>query len=360
MPLTNRLPRNAVHDLPLVSGNPDRSSSMATYTRVGTFNVYNLISADHPYYSPSNRYSPAEFEAKTDWLGAQLDRMQADVVGFQEVFHRSALQAALEKSRRFAGVEPLVVGASEEESPAMNPGVALAARPGAELLGAITEFPDEAKLNGPELSVPITSFSRPVLKAQVELFPNVEAIVFVAHLKSKRPQYAEGEDRANPLHRTLASARSLIRRAAEAAALRALLVQELADSTTPVIVLGDLNDTDRAVTTQMIAGEPPFYKIPTIRKRPYWDVLLYSAQEIQARQSTRDVYYTHIFNGFYESLDHILVSEEFYRLNPRRIAQLDYVHVLNDHLIDESQTFEDIPKTMSDHGQVVARIRLRE
>lgn len=333
---------------------------MAEYTRIGTFNVFNLISADHPYYEPRNRYSPAEFQKKTAWIGAQLDRMQADVVGFQEVFHGSALQSALDKSERFRGVRPLVVGTSEQQSPAMNPGVALAARGEAELLAAVTEFPDDAKLNDPTLTVSISAFSRPVLKAKVQLFAGVEAIVFVAHLKSKRPQYAANEEQTNPVHRALATARSLVRRAAEACALRTLLVREMANSTTPVIVLGDLNDTDRAVTTQIIAGDPPFYKLPADRKRPAWDVLLYSAQEIQLRQSTRDIYFTHIFNGFYESLDHILVSEEFYGRNPRRVAELDYVQVFTDHLIDEAHTFEDVPKTESDHGQVVARLRLRD
>lgn len=333
---------------------------MPTYSRIATFNVLNLISAEHHYYDTGSKYTAAQFEDKTAWIGSQLDRMEADVVGFQEVFHGTALRTALNKSTRFRDVVPLVVGTNEMQSPAMSPGIALASRGPAELLGAITAFPDDTRLNTDELKVSITSFSRPVLKARVQLFPGIEAIVFVAHLKSKRPQYADSESPDNPVHRALGSARSLVRRAAEAAALRSLVVKEIQNTRQPVIVLGDLNDTDRAVTTQMIAGDPPFYRLPAARKQAIWDVLLYSAQEIQTRLSTQNVYYTHIYNGFYEALDHILVSEELYSRNPDRVAELDYVRVFNDHLVDETQSFEEVPNTRSDHAQVVARLRLRD
>lgn len=333
---------------------------MAKYVRVGTFNVLNLIDADVPYYDPNSKYSATEFAKKTKWIGTQLDAMQADVAGFQEVFHTSALQTALNKSERFQGVVPLVVGTNETESPATHPGIALASRLPAQLLGAITAFPDVARLNSNELTVSINSFSRPVLKAKVELFPGQDVVFFVAHLKSKRPTLIDGESPANPVHRAIGSTRSLIRRAAEAAALRALVVDEIKGNKRPVIVLGDLNDNERSVTTQMIAGDPPFYRMSRDQKESIWDVLLYSAQEIQARQSTQDVYFTHIYNGFYEALDHILVSEEFYSKNPNRIAELDYVQILNDHLTDETQTFEDTGNLKSDHAQVVARLRLKE
>jgi predicted extracellular nuclease len=39
--------------------------------------------------------------------------------------------------------------------------------------------------------------------------------------------------------------------------------------------------------------------------------LLYNTKDIQARQSSGDFYYSHIYNGHYEGLDHILVSKHF-------------------------------------------------
>ena len=67
--------------------------------------------------------------------------------------------------------------------------------------------------------------------------------------------------------------------------------------------------------------------------------------------------YTHIHFGDYQVLDHILLSQEFYPRNPRRIAALRYVQVYNDHVIDTHMS--DLGKgdrTRSDHGMPVAEI----
>lgn len=88
-------------------------------------------------------------------------------------------------------------------------------------------------------------------------------------------------------------------------------------------------------------------------------MLLYNVKDIQARQSYRDTYYTYIHNGHYESLDHILVSQEFVHQNPSRLGEVEYVSVHNDHLIDETLSDQAVPRWQSDHGQVVTTIRLR-
>lgn len=334
--------------------------------RVGSFNVFNLVRQGTSYYSRPP-YSPSEFSEKTMWIGRQLDDMEAEIVGFQEVFHKDALRTALERSSRFAGVEPIVLATNESEEPAFTPAVALATTLDVE--GApesITDFPSDSLISVPDpdetnlVVVPVTQFSRPVLKARVRFNDSIVTTVFVAHLKSKRPALLDSESNDTPVHRTLGTARSLIRRCAEAAALRSLVISETKDNKNPVIVIGDVNDGTLAVTTQMISGEQPFFRLKTELKTPYRDVLLYTAQQIQARESTRDTYFTHIFNGAYESLDHIMVSQEFYQLNPNRVGEVDYVRVFNDHIIDEMQSFDDIPLTRSDHGQVVVKIRLKE
>jgi hypothetical protein len=53
--------------------------------KVGTFNVYNLISANVAYYG-NKKYKPEVYDKKVQWIGAQIDRMNADLVGFQEVW----------------------------------------------------------------------------------------------------------------------------------------------------------------------------------------------------------------------------------------------------------------------------------
>ena len=344
--------------------------------RVGSFNAFNLVKMGIDYYKSGTAYLPEEFGEKTKWIGRQLDEMEADVVGFQEVFHKGALRTALERSTRFVGVEPIVLATDENQDPARTPSVALASR--LDILGdpvSITDFPADSIISVPTgaemanpvspaeeqlVAVPIARFSRPILKARVRFSDSVTVTIFVAHLKSKRPSLLKSESNDNAMHRTLGIARSLIRRAAEAAALRSLVISEIQNNATPVIVIGDVNDGTLAITTQMIAGEQPFFQLSRDQKIPYRDVLLYTAQQIQARESTRDTYFTHIFNGSYEALDHIMVSQEFFPLNPGRLGEVDYVRVFNDHIIDEMQSFDEIPRTRADHGQVVVKLRLRE
>jgi len=134
--------------------------------RVGTFNVFNLVSEDIPYYNRP-AYSSGEVEEKTAWIGQPLDEMGADVVGFQEVIRKDALEAALQKSELFGSVEPVVLSTNESENPAFTPAVALASRLQVIDSEPIEQFPTNAiiELNSESngsgtIAIPITSFSR--------------------------------------------------------------------------------------------------------------------------------------------------------------------------------------------------------
>ena len=58
------------------------------------------------------------------------------------------------------------------------------------------------------------------------------------------------------------------------------------------------------------------------------------------------MYYTHVFKGQRESLDHILFSEQFYDNSKRRLWAFDELTIENDHL-----NFNDHKTSgTSDHG----------
>lgn len=314
--------------------------------RIGTFNLCNLALANTPFYREV--YSPEIYRRKTTWTANQLQRMRADIVGFQEVFHAEALQEALTESRLYSSAK-MIVSKHINDSPA----VALVSNFPTLSYQIIEQFPAAAKLDIQGELLSFDRFSRPVLSVKIDIH-GVECIVFVVHLKSKRPILPEDVDRHDPIERAKGQARSLILRAAEATALRMLLMQTLQNQDYSVIVMGDVNDTALAVTTQIIAGEPPHRELPSDRKRQIWDVLLYNVKDIQARRNQGDFFYTHIYNGHYETLDQILVSQEFVSGNPRRIGRVGNISVLNDHLIDQALTNEEIPVWQSDHGQIVA------
>jgi hypothetical protein len=67
---------------------------------------------------------------------------------------------------------------------------------------------------------------------------------------------------------------------------------------------------------------------------------------------------SHIHNGRYEVLDHILVSQEFVRSNPNHIGYVQFLQLFNDHLVDETLTEEKRDNIASDHGQVVVQLKI--
>ncbi len=314
-----------------------------------------------------------EHVQKVNWIAQTLDRCQADIVGFQEVFSSSSLQSAVLRSQHFPEhTHVLSPGAdeqsNEEDGKALRPKVGIATH--FPIVGheSITEFPSSADFQIPSKSadgveqlidVPIKQFERPPLRAEI-LIPETEKsmVVYVAHLKSKRPIYKDSEDRENPIHRALGSLRAQVIRSLEATALRARIVNDIEKNRQPLIMLGDLNDTVESTSTQIIAGQAPHFRWPAKIKRMYWDVLLYSTNTIQTRQDLKDFSYTHIHHGQRDVLDHILVSQEFYHRNSKRIGKVTYQHIFNDHLFDWSLTDRSPNRVMSDHGVPVAEIEL--
>lgn len=340
--------------------------------RVASFNLLNLVRPGVHYYDLPP-FSVEEHNQKIAWTAHMLEQAQPDIVGFQEVFSSTSLEAAIERAENFAHqAHVLSPGAeienNEEDGKAMRPKVGLATRFQVLRHKSIEKFPATADFQIPSkapdgteqlIDVPIEKFERPPLRVEV-LIPeaDITITVYVVHLKSKRPIYKESEDRENPVHRALGSLRAQLIRSLEATALRARIIEDLKDKQQPLIVLGDLNDIVESTSTQIIAGQAPHFRWPTKIKRMYWDVLLYSTNTIQTRQDLKDFGYTHIHHGNRDVLDHILVSQEFYHRNSKRIGKVTYQHIFNDHLFDWSLTAREADRTMSDHGIPVAEIEL--
>lgn len=337
-------------------------------TKLATCNARNLALPDIPYY-PGEKYSWYEYEQKIRWLGGQLSSLDADLVAFQEVFHSRALEDAVANSE-LAGA-PVVVENLDPES-CLRPRVGLVTR--LPILGAptfIRDIPKDALLafqpgaSDSASPVPVTSFLRPVLRAEIGLWNGLDgggdrAIVYVVHLKSMTPEPLAGENLDDPMVYARAQARAQIRRTVEAAGIRSLVRQDIEGTTTPVIVLGDCNAGNPSVVAQIMSGPSPSRYDSSARQHKLWDRMLYDAIDLQSQMSLNATYYTHIFDGKYEQLDHILLSEEFYSRNPRHIAWVEYVRLFTDHLVDSTLCADSVPRWVSDHGWVVVTLRREE
>jgi predicted extracellular nuclease len=166
-------------------------------------------------------------------------------------------------------------------------------------------------------------FARPVVHAAIELSPDCTVDVLVVHLKSKRPDYRNGDTGEDPQLYALACLRSLMRRGTEAVALRVMLSNMARDNKRPRIVLGDFNDTADAVTTNIIIGAGA----------PLNDRLYDAFQLQQQHDAQRHVGFSLLHDGHYMTIDHILVSEEFNPALPTAVGEVVDVTYLNDHLV---------------------------
>lgn len=318
---------------------------------VATCNLLNLAAPGREFYEGQPPYDTAEHERKLDWLGSMLARLNADIVGFQEVWDETSLKAAVARS----GLRYTQVAAPGAETGAVGtPRVGLATRLQVEALESVTDFAPHERVDIPELG-PHTRFERPVLKATLRMKHGQPIHVLVCHLKSKRPKYLQDaagdpiEDRDDPVVTVRASLRSLMMRAAEAAALRGLVLQLIQRTRDPLILLGDMNDGPHSVTSQMIAATQA-----VAYDRAARDVALFHAWDVQTEPALkRDMAYSHVFQGWPDLLDQIWVSEEFVGGSKFALGDVRRVEVFNDQLHESRERWR------SDHGFVRALLRWR-
>lgn len=391
---------------------------------IASFNVKNLIGPDQEYYT-FERYTPEEHSWKQSWLAEQVMSLNADIIGFQEIFDEAPLQAVIDQadaegtlandanipdaSKRYArkaifrklaytdynnAAIAFAPNANDGAPGHRRPGLAILSRHG--FVGApqvIQELPEPLDITFQDLDgsdgghYRLARLSRPILRAQVPVGGHV-ITVYNCHLKSKlgeldRPAGAAFPPAADLIHyspaaRAMGSLRAGLRRMAEAWVLRQAILDDL-HAGSPVIVLGDFNDNEHAVSTEIISGETPFKNYAWIRRHDakhkgdrYSDeeniaiqenmasVQLHLAEKLFVRKSLRDMVYTSAFGGVFESIDQIMLSRHFHPDYPDRIGEMSYFTVLNDHLTDGSHPDAPYNKLASDHGQIMAHFTLND
>ncbi len=391
---------------------------------IASFNVKNLIGAEKEYYK-FQVYTEEEHAWKEAWLADQIVTMDADIVGFQEIFEEKALRDVIEeadeigeesnedvipdRSKRYrkkaifrklkyTGYRDAALAfapnVNDADAGNRRPGVALLSRFG--FVGTpevIQDLPEPLDIPFQDMGggeggyYRISRLSRPILKARVPMGRDVVTI-FNCHLKSKlgefvRPEGAEFApevDLANydAVGRALGSARAAMRRMAEAWILRRAIVAEL-KAGNPVVVMGDFNDSEHAVSSEIIAGEKPFKNYSWMLRHnakasndrytkeeneqiqaEISAVRLHSAEKLFVKKSLRDMVYTSAFGGVFESIDQIYLSRHFVPDAGGKLGAMEYFSVFNDHLTDGSH--EDAPynKLASDHGQIMVHLALNE
>jgi endonuclease/exonuclease/phosphatase family metal-dependent hydrolase len=173
----------------------------------------------------------------------------------------------------------------------------------------------------------VTQLSRGALRILVEPIKDLSLHLIATHLKSKLLSFpsATGGSRFNPKNeneRAQVAGISLLKRTAEAVALRVKANELLeGNDTQALILLGDLNDVTNAATTQILNG-PSGSEIGTAgfeRKDKRDDTRLFNLAPLipEARR------YSRINQGNKELIDHIFISQELLPGKPRKVPTVD-------------------------------------
>lgn len=350
---------------------------MALQLRVASVNLQHWIKSGGIMIGGQKR-SPADYASKMAWAQQLFSSLQPDIAGLQEIYDQESVDQIFTtpelKQKKYTCY--LSGGAVQQVCLATT----LPLQGQVETIQDLTPNPIQVQRAGIQLTV--TSLSRPILKARL-LHEGQVLTVFVVHLKSKLPSFGDDPSASYPeedlLHadlarRGLGSLVSLVRRGAEAAALRREIVRELENTDNPVMALGDFNDSDLAVTTEIVTGDRTTAyieniesytkeQVAEIRRRLHRTVLT-SAQEVVRKSSAVNGYYTAIHNGEPCTLDHILLSRHFFRMpvgiEDRKFSQqyyFNYYEVDNDHLVDKDTLFAPRKPASSDHGAAIVYLK---
>lgn len=341
-------------------------------------------------------FDAASLQAVVDETNEAGNALNEDVIpDASKRYHRKAIFKKLNYEAYGKGQMFFALNVSDGKSGHRRPGLAILSRYGFEgtpeiiqelETPLIIDFPTAGYDSDDKAgSYTLERLSRPIIKAKIKI-DNQIVTVFNCHLKSKLGEYIKPEGASfapeadlvhyQPVARALGELRAMLRRTAEAYVLRTLIAEELKQDN-PVMVLGDFNDSEYSVSSAIIKGERPFKNYAWIRRHDaehkgdryseqddlvirtqIEQYQLQSAEMQFIKKSQRDMVYTSAFGGVYESIDQVLMSQHFIEGSANNIGMMDYFSVFNDHITNGAHSEAPYNKLASDHGQIMAHMRL--
>lgn len=328
--------------------------------RIGTFNLFQFVEPPYSWYEKQSTFSKGRWVQKTIWIKNQILEMNCNIIGFQEVFSKDALEKITKElgfeyfvtvdNARVDNVDPTVF---------ISTTVALASKyPILEVQEVCIDKNSILKHN----CEGDFAFSRTPIKVLIEL-PNKQKITaYVNHFKSNRMnelEYVFNKDHTlqekkdktkNALEQNLSKA--LKQRLCETSSL----FYDFKKTTTPIISMCDLNDKEFSLTIEALTNEA-YHDDNKEDSYLLHDVYDLDDKEIynpHPEQKEIKRVPTSYFEGRGNVLDYIFVSKEFDKKEENSIGKVNSYEVFNKH-------FHNNPHGIlleSDHAQVVCEIEL--
>ena len=311
--------------------------------KIATFNLFQFCSPNFSFYTKKEKFTKEDWEKKKNWIKEQLQKMDCDIVGFQEVFSQEELKELVLE----CGFKEFVVTQNpkldEKNKVYKSTTVALASKFPIKNIENISKSSD-------------FTFSREPIKAIISLKNDLDINVYVAHLKSNRLNEFEYkftkdstlEEKKEKLNIALKNnySLSLKQRLNEAKALHFDIKKQIL----PSILLCDLNDREFSITIDALTNKR-FYK-NELKKD---DFILFDSYDIAPKK----VYNPHpefkgfkrtptsYFVGHGNTLDFIFVSK-------------DLENSIKNHKVFDEHLQKNRNGTLkqSDHAQVVCELKI--
>ncbi|HEY0071479.1 MAG TPA: endonuclease/exonuclease/phosphatase family protein [Chloroflexia bacterium] len=285
---------------------------MAIDFKVMTWNVENLF----PVGSEFGPTTKTVYNQKQAHLAQRITDINPDVIALQEIGSPETFQ---DLQDGLAGAYPHAELSPKPDARGIRVGflsklplsavVSISAFPN----GALTLTPKAVggSAGDPE-NTPLAAMGRGALKVTATLSNGTTVNLLTTHLKSKLISYPpgpNGKQRFSPRNedeRARFTGLALIKRTAEAMALRIEANRLTVGDTPPCILLGDLNDDPEALTNQILLGPPGGQISPSPKPNKSNDARLHNLANHIPEQRR----FSRISEGRKELIDNILVSHE--------------------------------------------------
>jgi len=340
--------------------------------KLATFNLYQFAEPGHYWYERDhdNSYQSREWKKKKRWIEQQLIDMDADVIGFQEVFSVERLKGLCKHFDYpyFATVDAPRTDENDGDV-FVSPVVAIASR------WPIRAVESPGVANAVREPLPVADdfrFSREPVCATIQTPELGDVTIYVVHLKSRRPIMAEvtyPEDvewsarvRDTLLRRSRGDILSALQRGLESTLLYHDIITKLTEQPNrQIAVLGDMNSDEHSVSVQALTQREKIFEVGGIdakdwdesAKRAIHDNRLMDVYSIAPNIRSKQRPYTHLHRGNPKVLDYILVSNSLNQRNNEARGEVVHYEVLNKHLRGDNTD----NKLQSDHGLVVVELQ---
>lgn len=307
------------------------------HIRFATANLLNYLAPPNAFYDFNNIYEETQWQQKQDWLARKLAALDADVIGFQEVFSPQELQEQVSN----LGYPYFAV----VDQPAVSDGYIYSAPP-----VAIASRYELIEVSRVDHQLEGFEFQRQPLRATMH-HPALGLVdVYVVHFKSQRPmQESDLQDSLVDTWQKELYGRwqSAMQRGQEAHLLHQAMVKRKRQYGHPMVLMGDFNQELSSMEFSALRATHRFRQPDTFTPLlPYhlsdsWELFSHNREGVRKP--------THYSGASGQVLDYILLSSDFTSEADHPVATVTDYHVEDSHLINPHSQAD---RFASDHALV--------